>query len=152
MADESADDRPSDHDNAEEAQKGIVRKAAALAKDAATGAAGFVSDRRFGRTPAGRARQAVEDGATTFHIRLGLDEITYAAGSGANRASEPEVADAIGQIEAEGWRLDHIEYLTENETWERTDADGSVTRGQTPHTFAVLLFRRAQSERSPDQP
>lgn len=132
------DARPhGDHDT------GVVRKAAGLAKGAASGAVGFVAGRRFGRTPAGRARKAAEDGASTFHIRLDLAEITYGAGAKGGKTTEPEVADAIGEIEAEGWRLDHIEYLTEAEEWERTDADGSITRGTTPHTFAVLLFRSA---------
>lgn len=123
---------------------GVLRRAAGMAKTAASGAAGFVADKRFERTPAGRARQAAEDGARTFHIRLDLDEITHRTGSGGAKTSRPDVSDAIGAIEAEGWHLDSIEYLTEVDEWERTDADGSVTRGSTPRSSAVMLFRRTE--------
>jgi len=120
---------------------GPLRRAGGLAKKAAGATVGFVTDKRFGRTPAGRARSAARDGATTFHIRLDLDDITYRSGAKGNKTDAPEVGDAIGQIEAEGWRLDHIEYLTETDEWERTDDEGNVTRGTTQRSSAILLFR-----------
>lgn len=135
---ETSDETPDDDD------PGALRKAAGLAKSAVTGAVDYVSDKRFERTPAGKAKVAAEEGATTFHIRLDLDDISYRSKGKAKAATNPEVDDVIGAIEAEGWRLDNLEYITEAEQWERTDGeDGSVTRGSTEHTSAVLLFRRA---------
>lgn len=143
------DDEPSAEDTAgpsgveDESGGGPIRRVAGLAKHAVTGAAGYLADKRFERTPAGRARAAAEDGAATFHIRIDLDDIAYRARAKGGKAEEPEVTDVIGEIEAEGWRLDDIEYLTETDDWERTDEDGSVTRGSTQRTSAILLFRRS---------
>lgn len=134
-------DEPTGSDGEPADSDGPLRRAGGLAKKAAGATVGFVTDKRFGRTPAGRARSAARDGATTFHIRLDLDDITYRSGAKGNKTDAPEVGDAIGQIEAEGWRLDHIEYLTETDEWERTDNEGNVTRGTTQRSSAVLLFR-----------
>ena len=51
------------------------RRIADKARAAATGAASYVADRRYERTPAGKARKAARRGASTFHIRLDLDSI-----------------------------------------------------------------------------
>lgn len=120
---------------------GVLRRVGRVARSAAGAAGGFIADRRFARTPAGKARAAASDGASTFHIRLDLDDIAYHAdGRGTD---DPEVDDTIGAIEAEGWALDSIDYVTETETWEEADDDGHVVRsGTRDHTFAVMLFRR----------
>ena len=95
MTDEGDDETAEDGSDA-----GPIRRAAGLAKDAVTGAAGYVAEKRFERTPAGRARAAAADGAATFHIRLDLDDITYRARAKGGKAEEPEVNDVIGAIEA----------------------------------------------------
>ena len=137
-----AEDDDASVEEADTDQAGALRKAAGLAKSAVTGAVDFVAEKRFDRTPAGKARAAAEDGATTFLIRLDLADISYRSKGKAKAAEDPEVADVIGAIEGEGWRLDNLEYITEAEQWERTDDEGAVTRGSTESTSAVLFFRR----------
>ena len=134
MADDN--DAESDDDGA-----GALRKAAGLAKSAVTGAVEYVGDRRFERTPAGRARAAFEDGAATFLIRVPLDDIAHRSEGGS--VNSPEAADAIGQIETEGWTLSQLDYVTETAGWEDVDDGGTVRRGARQLTCAVLLFRRA---------
>ena len=120
---------------------GALRKAAGLAKSAVSGAVEYVGDRRFERTPAGRARTAVEDGAATFLIRIPLDDIAHRSEGGS--VNSPEAADAIGHIEAEGWTLAQLDYVTETAGWEDVDDGGTIRRGARQLTSAVLLFRRA---------
>ncbi len=125
---------------------GAVRRAAGLARSAASSAAGLVAGRRFSRTPAGKARAAAERGATTFHIRLDLDDISHRAGQA---DTTPRIDDAIGSIEAEGWRLDDLEYVTETDEWEERGDDEQHRHSTIQRTFAVMLFRRSDD---PSQP
>jgi hypothetical protein len=137
--DEPETDHGSDEGDSHDDAPGALHKAAGLVRSAASGAVSYVSDRRFGRTPAGKARQAAEEGAKTFHIRLDLDSIAHR--SDGHSTHEPELDDAIGAIEAEGWRLDQIQYITETDDWEKTDDQGRVSHGSEQRTSAVLLFR-----------
>ncbi len=116
---------------------GALRKAAGLARSAVT----YVGDRRFERTPAGRARTAFEEGAATFLIRVPLDDIAHRSDGGS--VTSPETVDAIGHIEAEGWTLNQLDYVTETTGWEDVDDGGTVRRGARQVTSAVLLFRRS---------
>ncbi len=120
---------------------GALRKAAGSLRGAASGAVAFVADKRFDRTPAGKARKAAEAGASTFHIRLDLDDIAHRGGG--HHTREPELDDAIGSIELEGWVLDQIQYVTETDEHEDTDGEGTLHRRVVQRTSAVLLFRRA---------
>lgn len=120
---------------------GALRKAAGLAKSAVSGAVEYVGDRRFERTPAGRARGAFEDGAATFLIRIPLDDIAHRSDAGS--VDSPDAPDAIGHIEAEGWVLAQLDYVTETAGWEDVDDGGTIRRGARQLTSAVLLFRRA---------
>lgn len=144
MADHDGDnDEPgNDHDHDDENESaGALRKAAGLAKSAVTGAVEYVGDRRFERTPAGRARNAFEGGAATFLIRVPLDDIAHRSEGGS--VDVPDAPDAIGHIEAEGWTLTQLDYVTETAGWEDVDDGGTIRRGARQLTSAVLLFRRA---------
>ncbi|MEM7285514.1 MAG: hypothetical protein AAF480_04110 [Actinomycetota bacterium] len=120
---------------------GALRKAAGLAKSAVSGAVDYVGDRRFERTPAGRARSAYDDGAATFLIRIPLDDVAHRSEGGS--VNTPDAPDAIGHIEAEGWVLAQLDYVTETAGWEDVDDGGTIRRGARQLTLAVLLFRRA---------
>lgn len=140
----AADDTGPDEDHtppAEDDERNPLARVAGAAKSAVTGAVGYVQDKRFEKTPAGRARVAFADGAQTFHIRLDLDDVAHRADGRGTR--DPRVDDAIGAIEAEGWRLEDLEYVSERDEWEETDENGVVTRGSRAQTFAIMLFRRA---------
>ena len=132
-----AEEENTDHDDD---GAGTLRKAAGLAKSAVTGAVEYVGDRRLERTPAGRARSAFEGGAATFLIRIPLDDIAHRSEGGS--VDSPDAADAIGHIEAEGWTLAQLDYVTETAGWEDVDDGGTIRRGARQLTSAVLLFRR----------
>lgn len=134
-----ADDDAVDDDESDGG--GALRKAAGLARSAVTGAVDYVGDRRFERTPAGRARTAAAEGAATFLIRITLDDIAHRSDGGS--VASPETGDAIGQIEAEGWTLTQLDYVTETAGWEDVDDGGTVRRSARQVTSAVLLFRRS---------
>lgn len=128
------------HDDADDDRPGALRRTAGLLRSAATGTASFISDKRFDRKPAGKARKAREAGAATFHIRLDLDDITHRSDGHSTR--EPGLDDVIGSIEAEGWALDQLQYVTESDEHEHTDDKGLPHRDVEQRTSAVLLFRR----------
>lgn len=132
-----------------ETGSGAVRRAAGMARSVASSAAGLITGRRFSRTPAGKARAAAERGASTFHIRIDLDDISHRAGQA---ETTPRIDDAIGSIEAEGWRLDNLEYVTETDVGEERSDDDQLRHATTQRTFAVMLFRRRDDPAPPAGP
>jgi hypothetical protein len=85
-------------------------------------------------SPAGRARAAMESGATVFQLTLPL-------GLASTHTGDPafDHNPVLNVIEAQGWRLAHASYLP--------GEPGSSPEGDQParapgHVFAVYIFRR----------
>lgn len=81
------------------------------------------SDYRFAHSPAGRAREAAQRGDTIFQHRAMVDHRGH--------------GEVLSAIEAEGWKLDSTEYLTETET----DIEPEGHEHVSTMTYAIYFFR-----------
>jgi hypothetical protein len=137
-------------------KKDETKQAAALEKQAAKQAAAeqkraAEAEAAFRATPRGRARAAREAGDGFFEYSGSLAETKRTAmaimggdstASGQKRR-ETSHTDVLSQIEAEGWKLDHVGYLFEPTG--TVSRDKMFSSGQTATTtgkiVGVYLFR-----------
>lgn len=108
------------------------------------------AQKKFERSPQGRAFDAWERGDQFFQIELTVSQL---AGLGSSFGSSGNMrlgvrggTDILGQIEEQGWSLEHVGYVfieTGSTSTNRllSTGQGTVTRGSVT---GVYLFRRAE--------
>jgi hypothetical protein len=112
--------------------------------------------RAYERSPAGQAATAYAAGDRFFQIQLPVSALRGGAsvfGSSSNLIRNVRGAtDTLGQIEEQGWNLEHTGYVfveTGSTSTNRalSTGQGTVTRGQV---VGVYLFRRDDAARAAD--
>jgi hypothetical protein len=86
------------------------------------------------RTPAGRAKAAMEAGATLFQLAMAFDPAGIQPG---DPASDHNLV--LNAIEALGWRLAHTSYVPHAPSAGETD----TPQARPTSLFAVYIFRRS---------
>jgi hypothetical protein len=130
-----------DEKAAEQAEKDEARQAKADQRAAEA----------YWRTPVGKATAAFQNGDGFFQLE---SEVSALAGAPSGFGSSTNVirhrggpTDVLGQIEAIGWRLEHVGYVfieTGSTSTNRvlSTGQGTVTRG---NVTGIYLFRREES-------
>jgi hypothetical protein len=101
-------------------------------------------------TPADRARAAYEAGDTFFQLRVDVSRVEgYSSdwnlgGRQRTQTTRNDAADLLGQVEAEGWHLEHTGYVfveTGEVSRSKMMSHGSVSR-TNGYVEGIYLFRR----------
>ena len=101
-----------------------LAKAAKATSEGLTAAKQASADRKFARSPQGRARAAAERGDSIFEFRAEV-------GSRGN-------GEDLSAIEQEGWTLEDTQFLHE----EHTDREPDGSERSDTITYALYRFRR----------
>ena len=80
-------------------------------------------------TPIGKAEAALERGDSRFHIELSVDDRTMRT---------------VEEIEAVGWRLQSVDYVSSETSTVTNNLDGSSTVDRASTTSGVYRFVRDQ--------
>lgn len=104
----------------------------------------------FLASPVGQARTAHEAGDIFFQFALPISEtkrtpMAVLGGSKDMKKSETLHGDVLGEIEKEGWQLEHVGYVFEQTGSVSRDkfASSGQTASVTGNIVGVYLFRRA---------
>jgi hypothetical protein len=132
-------------DSDKKAEKHAAKEAEKAAKDAERERQEFLA------SPVGQARTAYEAGDVYFQFAAPITETkrtvmgVIGGDKNAVRRSDETHADALGQIEKEGWKLAEVGYVFEQTG--SVSRDKLMSSGQTAsvtgNIVGVYLFRRA---------